>query len=101
MSKKRPSDANLSFKVKNNIVYFYWTDSRHKKIVTLECDNGTTFTLDSWHYNYQTMDLIKFQNLGLMKAAPWIYNLHCDIKDTIKYHKQFKERLDRFYKEFG
>jgi len=58
----------------------------------------STYTYDSWNVKQKSMDLVKFQNYGLMKTPPWVWN-NSSVEENDKYHKQFKERLDKFYIE--
>lgn len=76
--KERSSKINLHYQVNDDIVTFFWSDSGR----------------------YQTMNLVKFQNYGLMKKAPWIWS-DSSVAENSKFHKQFKERLDEFYRITG
>lgn len=80
MSKKkeRSIKVNLSYQINGDIVTFFWSDSG----------------------KYQMMDLVKFQNYGLMKKAPWIWS-NSSVEDNNNFHKRFKERLDEFYRLTG
>lgn len=78
MAKKDKDDSvKLSYSVQNDTVTFRWSDQKSFKTVSLE----------------------KFQNAGLMKKAPWMYDVHCSATDTLKHHARFKEVLNNFYKE--